>query len=95
VRKPTDASAASEARRAAQVDPATASPLERLRTGAIDLNGYLDMKVDAATAHLQGLSPKEMGAVKKMLRDQIASDPALSDLVKQATGSAPTPAPED
>ena len=67
------------------------SALERLRAGQIDMNGYLDLKVEQATAHLHGLSAHELGAVKSLLRDQIASDPSLTDLVKQATGSAPTP----
>lgn len=67
------------------------SPLERLRAGQIDVNGYVDLKVEQATAHLHGLSSVELDEVKSMLRDQIATDPALADLVKQATGSVPTP----
>ena len=82
---------AGEAAKAAEIGATGSSPLERLRTGQIDLNGYLDLKVDQATAHLHGLSPAELGAVKTMLRDQIAQDPSLTDLVKQATGRAPTP----
>jgi hypothetical protein len=78
----------------APVAPASSSPLEQLRAGKIDVNGYVDLKVDAATSHLRGMDPAELADVKKMLRDQIASDPALSDLVKQATGSAPLPRDE-
>jgi hypothetical protein len=75
----------------ASVSPASSSPLEQLRAGKLDVNGYVDLKVDAATSHLRGMDPAELADVKKMLRDQIASDPALSDLVKQATGSTPLP----
>ncbi len=70
---------------------APAGPLEKLRAGEIDVHKYLDIKVDEATAHLQGLPTAEMDAIKKMLRDQLATDPGLSDLVKQATGAAPPP----
>ena len=83
-----------EAARTAEIGAVQASPLERLRAGQIDMNGYLDLKVENATAHLQGLSPTELGNLKEMLREQIASDPTLVDLVKQATGSAPTPREE-
>ena len=85
---------AGETGRTAEVGAVQTSPLERLRAGQIDMNGYLDLKVENATAHLHGLSPHELGEVKRMLRDQIASDPTLADLVKQATGSAPTPREE-
>jgi hypothetical protein len=75
----------------APVAPAASSALAQLRSGQIDMNRYLDLKVDEATGHLQGLSPKELASIKEMLRDQITSDPALADLVQQATGRAPTP----
>jgi hypothetical protein len=85
---------AAESAKASQIAPTGMSPLERLRAGQIDVNGYVDLKVEQATAHLEGLSPVELGSVKSMLRNQIVSDPALADLVKQATGSAPTPREE-
>jgi hypothetical protein len=85
---------ATETAKAAEVAAAGTSPLERLRAGQIDMNGYLDLKVDQATAHLRGLSPVELDSVRSMLRDHLASDPSLADLVKQATGSAPTPREE-
>lgn len=71
------------------VTAATASPLERLRAGQIDVAGYLDMKVDEATTHLHGLRPDALEHIKKTLREQMATDPALADLVKQATGADP------
>jgi hypothetical protein len=70
------------------------SPLERLRAGEIDVNGYVDLKVEEATAHLKAMPADELDAIRKMLRDQMATDPALLDLVKSATGSAPS-VPED
>lgn len=38
----------------------TTSPLSRLRAGEIDVNGYIDLKVDEATSGLQGLSPGDV-----------------------------------
>jgi hypothetical protein len=85
----------SRADAAVPVDAARPSPLDRLRSGEIDMNGYLDLKVDEATTHLGTLPPAELTAVRNMLRDQLATDPALADLVEQATGRPPTPPEED
>ena len=71
-----------------------ASPLAQLRAGKLDLNGYLDAKVNEATAHLHDVPPAQLDTIKSMLRDRIASDPALTDLVQQATGQVPA-LPED
>jgi hypothetical protein len=77
--------------------PATAvrgaepTPLARLRAGEVDVNGYLDLKVQEATSHLQGLRAEELSALRKMLRDQLATDPTLADLVQRATSTVPTP----
>ncbi len=70
------------------------TPIEQLRSGQIDVNGYLDLKVNEATGHLKGLTPVQLDALRNMLRDQISTDPALADLFQQATGHAP-PAPSD
>jgi hypothetical protein len=70
------------------------SPLARLRAGEIDVDRYVDLKVDEATRGLKGLPPTELAEIKKALRDQVATDPALGDLVRAATGSVVTE-PED
>jgi hypothetical protein len=67
----------------------SASPLTRLRAGEIDVNGYVDLKVDEATKGLDGLSAAELDDIKKVLRDQMATDPGLADLVRTATGQMP------
>ena len=85
---------AAATRPADAIAPLAPTPLERLRAGQIDLPTYLDLKVDDATAHLQGVRPTELDAIRKMLRDQLATDPALTELVKQATGLVP-PTPKD
>lgn len=73
---------------------AAPTPLEQLRSGAIDLDGYVDAKVGEATAHLHGLDPVKLADLRAMLREQVAGDPTLADLFQQATGRAP-PAPSD
>ncbi|MGO8992316.1 MAG: hypothetical protein ACLQVI_03235 [Polyangiaceae bacterium] len=69
--------------------PAGTSPLERLRAGEIDLDGYLDLKVSEATAHLKGLRAHEMEGLRSLLREQLTGDPSMVDLVEQATGQRP------
>ena len=71
-----------------------ASALARLRAGEIDVNTYVDLRVDEATKGLEGLSAAELDDIKKVLRDQMATDPALVDLVRTATGKTPD-VPED
>lgn len=83
--------AAAEANAAQHVER---SPLERLRAGEVDVNGYVDLKVSAATKNLTGLSRVELDQIRGMLKHQIANDPAVADLVKQATGAVPGAKPE-
>lgn len=68
------------------------SPLERLKAGEIELPQYLDLRVEQATAHLEGkLAPEKLDFLRQSLRIQIESDPALIELVQSATGQAPKP----
>ncbi len=87
-----------EARRAAEGAPvavgAASSPLEQLRAGTIDQRGYLEARVEQATAGLRGLSERQLEAIRVVLREQLATDPSYIDLVTQATGRPP-PAPAD
>ena len=89
-----DAVKQADAAQAAQATHAAGSPLARLRAGEIDVHGYLDLKVDEATAGLHGVPRAQLDEIKKTLRDQLASDPGLADLVRTATGQTPKP-PED
>src|SRR5690242_12387635 len=66
------------------------APLERLRAGEISISQYLDIKVSEATAHLdRRLSIEQLDFIRNSLREQVASDPVLVDLVKASTGSSP------
>jgi hypothetical protein len=79
----------------AQVAPAMSalSPLERLQSGEIDLDRYLDLKVDQATAHLHGLGGHELEGLRLALRHELASDPGLAALVQSASAGAPRSGP--
>ncbi len=68
--------------------------LERFQAGEVDVNGFVDLEVDKATSALKGLHSSELDEIRSLLRDQMRSDPGLQDLVRAATGAAPTP-PED
>jgi hypothetical protein len=64
-----------------------ATPLAQLQRAEIDLDRYLDLKVEEATHALEGISPADLDQIKKTLKDQLATDPALSSLVAQVTGA--------
>jgi hypothetical protein len=66
-------------------EPVAVSPLQRLRAGDIDVGRYVEEKIVEATAHLEGLSPVELDAIRAMLREQLAVDPALTELVARLT----------
>ena len=62
-----------------------------LQRGEISLDQYLDTRVNEATSHLAGkLSPDQLEFVKHSLREQMATDPVLVELVQRTTGSVPT-----
>ena len=70
---------------------ATRTALERYRAGEVDLDGYIDLKVDEATGHLAALPLEDLEAVRSTLRERLASDPTLAELVRTATGGFPAP----
>jgi hypothetical protein len=83
-----------------KVDPSAAATaggkvsaaLAKLQRGELSLDQYLDGRVDDAVSHLVGkLSPDQLEFVKQSLRDQIATDPVLVELVHRTTGSVPAP----
>jgi hypothetical protein len=70
---------------------APVSALEQVRSGQIDVRTYLDQKVDEATAHLTALPAAQLDAIREALRDRLAGDPSLVDLVRAAAGQSPPP----
>lgn len=65
------------------------APLDRLRAGEIDAHRYAELRVNEATAHLEGLLPPgEIEKIRAELHDLIENDPDVAALVKAAeTGS--------
>jgi len=92
--RPFEVTKAGQSPKVGAVDVPTTS-LDRLRSGEIDLNGYLDEKVNEATAHLVDLPGDQLEGIRGALRDRMASDPTLVDLVRVATGSSPQPPQDD
>jgi hypothetical protein len=93
--RPGEASPAGEAFKVERAESAErvagADPLSRLERGEIDVNQYLDAKVSHAVEHLAGrLSVEQLDFVKSALREQLRSDPVLTELVRRSTGSLPT-----
>jgi hypothetical protein len=61
------------------------SPLDRLRAGEIDRARYVELRVQEATAHLDGLlPPEELARIQDELRDLVEQDPDVAALVRAA-----------
>ena len=64
---------------------AEVSPLTRLRAGEIDTKQYVELRVQEATAHLDGvLPPSDLEKIRADLHDLIEHDPDVAALVKSA-----------
>jgi hypothetical protein len=70
-------------------------PLAALRAGTVDITGYVNLKVNEATAHLVGMPPADLLAIRATIRERLATDPTLVDLVRTAAGSVPQPSDDD
>jgi hypothetical protein len=77
--------------RTASATGVATEPLDRLRSGEITVSQYLDIKVEEATSHLGGrVSAEQLSFIRDSLRQQLATDPMLVELVQSATGSLPS-----
>jgi len=64
--------------------------LERVQRGEVQLDAYLDVRVNDAVGHLEGkLSSEQLEFVREELREQLRNDPVLLELVRRATGQTP------
>ncbi len=61
--------------------------LTRVRSGEIGVERYVDEKVKDSIAHLSGLPKAQIAAIERHLRDALAHDPVLTDLVARVTAS--------
>ncbi len=90
-RAPTEAFKVGQSAAAAPSSSVSGSAeLSSLQRGELSLDQYLDSRVSAATQHLSGkISPDQLEFVKQSLREQMATDPVLVELVQRTTGAAP------
>ena len=93
VSKPFELGHAAAVEKTGAVEPL--SPLAKLRAGEVDVNGYVDLKVNEATKGLEGLPFGDLADIKQLLHDQMVSDPQVVELVHRATGKMPEPSAED
>jgi len=76
--------------KAAPAEGVATEPLDRLRSGEISVSQYIDIKVEQATAHLdKRVGAEQLSFIRESLREQLATDPMLVELVKSATGALP------
>ncbi len=74
---------------AAPAGSRVSAALARVQRGELSVDQYLDGSVTEATRHLAGkLSPDQLEFVKQSLREQLATDPVLIELVQRTTGAA-------
>ncbi|MCU0694071.1 MAG: hypothetical protein MUF54_21985 [Polyangiaceae bacterium] len=73
--------------KATQIAPVSA--LDQLRAGRIDVDTYVSLKVEQATAHLaQHVDGQQLEFIRSALRAQLEQDPMLVELMKRATSVA-------
>lgn len=85
-----DRSASSTKTGAAEKINSTAD-LERLQSGEISLDDYLQTRADQAVAHLESVVPAEqLDLIKEQLVNQMKQDPSVAVLVQRVTGMLPT-----
>jgi hypothetical protein len=73
----------------AEAGSRVSAALSSLQRGELSVDQYLDGRVNDATSHLAGkLSPDQLEFVKQSLREQLATDPVLVELVQRTTGTA-------
>jgi hypothetical protein len=77
------------------VPTVTASAFEQMRAGVLSVDAYLDHKVSDATSHLTSLAPADLASIRAALRERLAADPTLVDLVRTATAGASPPRARD
>lgn len=64
----------------------------RLKAGEITLDEYLDYCTEQALERFRGkLSAEQLETLRETLRRQLMVDPVLVELVRQATGTEPSP----
>ncbi len=77
--------------KAGAADKVATAELDRLQSGEISLDDYLQTRADKAVAHLESVVPAEqLELIKEQLVNQMKQDPSVAALVQRATGVLPT-----
>ena len=75
---------------AAASGPQVSDELRRVKEGKLSPEEYLELQVDRAVGHMRDhVSSRRLELVKDVLREQLASSPALIELMKRMGISAP------
>jgi hypothetical protein len=89
--EPAQATATSAPTRAESV-----GPLDQLRSGAITLDQYVDLKVQEAIRPIGPSSAAHVESIREALRERLSTDPTLVQLLRTAgSGAAPGRSSED
>jgi hypothetical protein len=68
------------------------TPLEQLQRGEIDVEHYLDVRVDSAVRPFEGrVSDAQLEFMKDSLRDALSNDPVVVELLRRTTSAIPSP----
>ena len=80
---------APEAASAPEASGAASDAFQALERGEINVDQYLDARVESAVAPLLSrLSPEQLEFVRAELRSSLTTDPVLVELVRKTTGGA-------
>lgn len=74
----------------ASQDVGAATDLERVQSGDLSLDDYLQTRADKAVSHLESVMPADqLAIIKEQLIAQMKHDPSVAALVQRATGILP------
>lgn len=66
--------------------------LQRLQSGELTLDEYLDIRVEKALAHVKGrMSEERYQMLRDVMREHIRTDPVCAEMARRVTGQTPVP----
>lgn len=69
---------------------AISTALRQLKRGELSLEEYLEYRVEDAVEHLKDkITTEQLEFVREVVRQELRSDPALREMVRQVTGREP------
>jgi len=84
------ASPSSPARALRPITRQPSAALQRLQSGEMSLEEYLNERTEGALDHVRGkVDDETLETIRVTLREQLRSDPVLIELVRKVTGHSP------